>query len=652
MDRPRCQMNTSHPATYQCSCSNPSVTLCLQCIDTHFDEPGDHTLTRIVRPQGSKRDSDPPVIAVEPSGVTLCQMCNGLPATDFCCCRFPVALLCKTCQGQHWKRNTEAVHNFVPISFSKKITCSGDIAQLSQYLSYLSKGKKYLIEVIRRITSCQDALKVKHKQMLKIMNDVFKNQLDELEKLKVTMTNGVNRASESVREFLMDAQAPQDPFTSVFWYYTRLKDPKILELFDFNTLDEKPDIERIMGVNWKSKLDTSGQISESYIYQNKQKILPQVRSCAHNLLSFLYSTSVSRSLLYSFENHLGVLYHQQKSQEMVTRLCNNMLAYVQEAELMGPIGDLITDTITLLLRSGFTTAELKETSNLEYFLTRQHRLPIELSTLIADTRKRPLNLLVEVRTDLVAIYDCANKAWTKKVELNRTINVSNFSATGFLSNGHLLVCGGNPSGVSIADAYDIDLETGAVAKLDDMKTPRHGHGILAYFNVVYVFGGYDTASLGVCEKYVFRISDWLPLKNQMITARSWFNPALYKHLVYLCGGNQVVQCEVFDPSTETFSALPMLVPDPGNTRTVVANDHLIIVTWNKICRLNLAKEEKEFVVASHWTYATWGAMSPLVLGPELFFVAFNNGAIRAVSLSTGQKVREDTLCPFLPNPAP
>ena len=645
-------MNTSHPAAYQCSCCNPPVPLCLQCVDTHFDEPGSHALTRMPRQQGVKRDADPPVIAVEPSGVTLCQMCNGVPATDFCCCRFPVALLCKTCQGLHWKRNTEAVHTFVPISFSKKITCSGDIAQLSQFISYLSKGKKYIIEVIRRITSCQDALKVKHKQMLKIMNDVFKNQIDELEKLKVTMTNGVNRSSEAVREFLMDQQAPQDPFTSVFWYYTRLKDPKILELFDFTILDEKPDIERIMGVNWKSKLDTQGQISESYIYQNKQKMSPHVRACAHNLLNFLYTTSVPRPLLYAFENHLGVLFQQQKSQELVARLCDNFLAYVQEAELMGPIGDLITDTITLLLRSGFTAAELKETNNLEYFLTREHRLPIELSTLVADSRKKQQNMLAEVRTDMIALYDCASKAWTKKVDLIRNINVSNFSATCFQNNGHLMVCGGNPSGTSIADAYDIDPDSGAVVKLDDMKTPRHGHGILAYFSVIFVFGGYDTASLATCEKYVLRISDWLPLKNQMITARSWFNPALCKHLVYLCGGNQVVACESFDPSTETFTPLPMVVPDPGNTRTVIANDNLIVVTWNKICRLNLAKQETEFTVASHWTYATWGAMSPLVLGPELFFVAFNNGAIRCVSLSTGQKVRDDTLCPFLPNPSP
>ena len=642
-------MNTSHLATYQCNCSSPQVMLCLQCIDIHFDESGEHAVTRIAKSLHSRQDSNPPP---EQIGIQLCQMCTNVPATDFCCCRFPVPLLCKTCQGQHWKRNTEAVHNFLPISFSKRIKSSGDIAQISQYLSYLTKAKKYLMEVIRRITTCQDALKVKQKLILKLVNDAFKYQLDDLDKLKATMTSGVNRAAEAVREFLMDDKAPQDPFISIFWYYTRLKDQKILELFDFMTIDEKPDVERLMGVRWKSKVDPLGRISDAYIYQNKQKMSPQIRACSQKLFNFLYTTNVPKSLLYALENHLGVLYNQQKSIEMVSMVCENLMAYIQEAELMGPIGDLIVETIGLLLRSGFTTPELKDTGNLEYFLTRKHRLPIELSILVADSRRPPINLLAEVRPDLIALFDCESKEWTKSVELNRHLNVSNFSATCFLRNGHVFACGGNPGGVSVMDTYDVDIETGVVGKLADMKTARHGHGVLAYYNVVFVFGGYNTttiAALSTCEKYVFRISDWIPLKHEMITAHSWFNPAIYRHLVYICGGNQVVSCEVFDPSTEKFTGLPMVLPDVGNTRSVISNDQLIVLSWNKICRLNLANEETEFTIGTHFTYATWGAMSPIVSGPEVLFVAFNNGAVRCVSVSTGQKVREDLTCPFLPS---
>ena len=640
MEKVRCQMNATHAAIYQCGCSNVPVPLCLQCIEPHFEEIGDHCVTKLARPSTAPAGDR----AQTASG--MCQMCSGVPATDFCCCRFPVAMLCKSCQGVHWKRNTEAVHNFVPITYVKKITCREDIAQLSQYIAYLAKAKKILIDVVRRITACQDALKVKHKQMLKVINDCYKVQLDDLEKLKLVMTAGVTRASEGVKEYLMDVEAPSDGFSSVFWYFSRLKDPKTLELFDFTIVDEKPELERLMGVNWKSRVDLTGKVSDSYIYQNKQKMFPIVRVNSTNILNFLYGTTIPRPLIYAFENHLGLLMQMQKSPEMVTTLCENMISYIQEAELTGPTSELICDTITLLLRTGFTNGELKEVSNLEYFLTRKHRLPIELSTLVIDSRKTQKPTLAEIRPDSFGVFDCNSKEWVRKVELSRLILVSNFSATTFLPNGHILACGGNPDGVSIADAYDIEPENGSVTKLSDMKTPRHGHGLIAYYNFTYVFGGYDTTSIQTCEKFLFRVTEWLPVPNNMITARSWFNPCLHKHLIYLCGGNQVVESEIFDPSTETFSPMIPKLPDPGNTRTVVVGDTLIVLSWNKISKLNLAKNETEFSVQSHWTYATWGAMSPLVVGPEVMFVAFNNGAIRCISLSTGQKVREDLNCPY------
>ncbi|MCZ6690407.1 MAG: hypothetical protein O7H41_12450, partial [Planctomycetota bacterium] len=130
-----------------------------------------------------------------------------------------------------------------------------------------------------------------------------------------------------------------------------------------------------------------------------------------------------------------------------------------------------------------------------------------------------------------------------------------------LSDGRVLLAGGNDGGASVASSETYDLVAGSFQPDGAMGTPREGHAaVLLPTGEVLVMGGIDTASgvLNTAETYDPFSGSWTPTASLMDLPR--FQPEailLWSGAVFVCGGTDGVSAlemsEVYDPLTRTFT---------------------------------------------------------------------------------------------------
>ena len=158
--------------------------------------------------------------------------------------------------------------------------------------------------------------------------------------------------------------------------------------------------------------------------------------------------------------------------------------------------------------------------------------------------------LVCVKESTIEFYDFQTTTWAQPVPLTIQIQVVD-SKWVFLEDGRVFCCGGR----GMREAWMIGVG-GKVELQPAMNGARFLHGLIAFVKVVYVFGGCNPAGLTTCEKLPLGTRQWRTLPN-MNEARSFFNPCLFGHLIYLYGTSTTM--EAFAPQTDTFLP-PLTVP--------------------------------------------------------------------------------------------
>jgi len=77
----------------------------------------------------------------------------------------------------------------------------------------------------------------------------------------------------------------------------------------------------------------------------------------------------------------------------------------------------------------------------------------------------------------------------------------------FLSDTTILVTGGRAYGAAIPNTFEIDVTSYECATKQAMLSPREGHGMIKFYNVVYVFGGrVEVLSEGIKSAEMYNIS--------------------------------------------------------------------------------------------------------------------------------------------------
>ena len=100
--------------------------------------------------------------------------------------------------------------------------------------------------------------------------------------------------------------------------------------------------------------------------------------------------------------------------------------------------------------------------------------------------------------------------------------------------------------IASAAAYIVNMATGIANAILDMETARYHHGSIWIGRNVYIFGGIGPDYLSVCEKLCLDHQDqsWSQL-SEMGLPRARFNPFVKGELIYLLGGSNTRDCELY-----------------------------------------------------------------------------------------------------------
>ena len=158
--------------------------------------------------------------------------------------------------------------------------------------------------------------------------------------------------------------------------------------------------------------------------------------------------------------------------------------------------------------------------------------------------------------------------------------------------------------------------------LKQMARRRRGHGIVAWQEEVYVFGGSDRKPLSFCEKY--SDMDWHDLPN-MRTARRYFNPALHYPRIYIVGGDPCRASEVFLIPEARFQPLPLQLIEAAETCAFVADDQLVVIARTSVLRWSLKRLEGSGESQGHATLHPWSNLQPVVWQDQVFLLLMNCG---------------------------
>ena len=212
---------------------------------------------------------------------------------------------------------------------------------------------------------------------------------------------------------------------------------------------------------------------------------------------------------------------------------------------------------------------------------------------LANDQKRFPTSLAGVYEDKAFLYDIGTQQITR-----RTL-AHNFGTSGsyaVLDKDTLLCVGANPAS---SDVYLLDLLSFLLSPLPSLSTPRRAAGVAKVNTHIYVFGGANSQILSSCEKMNLSVKCWTGVRS-MNYARGGFTPCQFRALLYLfsCWTHSNRSIETFDPDTEMFTVLPVLLPAealPGGSVSFVANAELCVLTGEKQLLRWKILTEKQFL---------------------------------------------------------
>ena len=178
---------------------------------------------------------------------------------------------------------------------------------------------------------------------------------------------------------------------------------------------------------------------------------------------------------------------------------------------------------------------------------------------------QPSHQLVHLTPHFFRFFDFQKSVWEAGVNLSEEIQVNGNSRWVILEDGSVFCCGGGKYCGGVWKTVYVVQGSGVVERKADMNIERFAHGVIEVQGSIYVFGDYGKSYPGTgfsplnsCEKFELLRNSWRLLPD-MHQGRAFFNPCLFRLLIYLCGaGSSTI--EVFSPSTDSFLAIQIEIP--------------------------------------------------------------------------------------------
>lgn len=580
-----CTLHSSHPATVLCLCTDSGLPLCVSCLSLHLSTPAAHL----------------------PVQLSACEDCGKGWAVSKCSCRS--ISLCAFCRGKHRGERH-------------------DVAAL-QGLRLDLEGKEALERVKTKVEMYESMLT----KRFECLQEQYRVEIQALERVK-----GSLRLEEEGKGVGLEVRENEE----VAVIAACLNSGQEALLFSSASPEPQPGLHEALGLTYQSILaplnpqreDSKLEFSRDWLQTRvleamKRHGLEQDKRAELQLLC----TSGLQGLC----------------KDARSRFFLNLLLYLQEPVTARTLS-AVSQLSLLLLTAPFTEESSRDPVTLAYILTHQMLLPADLESLASCTGSTPPPLIPEIRPDHIRLFSCESLTWGKRVPLLTfplpgPIRVSNWSASVLLRSGEALICGGHEPR-DIADTYRIEVETGVVERLGDMRGPLSCHGLVQYLGWVYSFGGYlDRATLTRAERLSLAQGQWHSLPP-MLTPRRCFTPVLLSHFIYLCGGADTHLCERFSPCSDLYTSLPFTLPEDYDTRAVVHGSCLVAFGSRMVTKIDLTNWDlgadlhpSRIQQRRHEEYRTYGVAPACFLGDRVWFSIWEDSSVLMVAAETGQPIR-------------
>jgi hypothetical protein len=97
-----------------------------------------------------------------------------------------------------------------------------------------------------------------------------------------------------------------------------------------------------------------------------------------------------------------------------------------------------------------------------------------------------------------------------------------------------------------------------------------------------MFGGQNPDFLTACEKFCLNHQEreWSQMK-EMLVPRASFNPFVYQKLIYIMGGSNTRDCELYDFTRNTFLPLSFFLPESLPVLALFLEPNVLLFQGNK-----------------------------------------------------------------------
>lgn len=197
----------------------------------------------------------------------------------------------------------------------------------------------------------------------------------------------------------------------------------------------------------------------------------------------------------------------------------------------------------------------------------------------------------------------------------------------------MLCVGAYPASSAV---YSLALSSFQLTPLPSLCISRAFAGIAKVNACFYVFGSWDEAAKQgsrSCEKMQISDKRWVPITD-MSHPRSSFSPCHFHSLLYLASPWTTKTVETFNPQTEAFAVLPVVLPSNLNPRASVAfvvNAELCLLTEGQQMarwKIDAEREFRLFTTAKN----SYSFQQPLILG-SLVYITYTR-TVQRFSLET------------------
>jgi hypothetical protein len=195
-----------------------------------------------------------------------------------------------------------------------------------------------------------------------------------------------------------------------------------------------------------------------------------------------------------------------------------------------------------------------------------------------------LNCIPIISDNQIVKFHCKREDWCPSIPLQSEIHVSPESVFTYVGEQDVMCSGGREedSGAATATAYIVNIATGSTKTLPSMETPRYRHGSICIGQNSYMFGGQNPDFLTACEKFCLNHQEreWSQMK-EMLVPRASFNPFVYQKLIYIMGGSNTRDCELYDFTRNTFLPLSFFLPESLPVLALFLEPNVLLFQGNK-----------------------------------------------------------------------